>query len=246
MPIYTWLRPRSRDDAETLRAKQRAAQKIKALRSALETHIKAAGLPEGTAPLGDTSKLVRIATWNIREFDSSSYGYRSQEAKAYIAEILSHFDLIALQEIRRNIAALDSIKGLLGPDWDYIVTDVTEGMDMLEAAENVDMMSAVVGLMSADDLEHGLQIARIAGELWAVSDVVDLLQMPILASFLESRGEELQVTAVDVMLEAVGSRALSLALSQDAAKLSALGTEEARPFLQTRTCGFHGVLLELG
>jgi endonuclease/exonuclease/phosphatase family metal-dependent hydrolase len=78
-------------------------------------------------PPSDTAGYVRIATWNIREFDSPSYGYRSQEAKAYIAEILSHFDLIALQEIRRDLDALDDVKRLLGPNWDYIATDVTEG-----------------------------------------------------------------------------------------------------------------------
>jgi endonuclease/exonuclease/phosphatase family metal-dependent hydrolase len=127
MPLYTWLRPRSRDDVDTLKTKQRAAQKIKALRAALEAHIDAADLPQGEEPPSDTSRYVRIATWNIREFDSSSYGYRSQEAKAYIAEILSHFDLIALQEIRRDLGALDDVKRLLGPNWDYIATDVTEG-----------------------------------------------------------------------------------------------------------------------
>ena len=126
MPFYTWLCPSSRDDVDLLKTKQRAAQKIKALRTALESHIDTAVLSEEMVPPSDTSRFVRIATWNIREFDSSSYGYRSQEAKAYIAEILSHFDLIALQEIRRDLKALGDIKKLLGPNWDYIATDVTE------------------------------------------------------------------------------------------------------------------------
>ena len=127
MPFYTWLRPGSRDGIVTLQTKQRAAQKLKALRAALAAHIAAAALPKGTQRPSDTSTYVRIATWNLREFDSSSYGYRSQEAKAYIAEILSHFDLIALQEIRRDLDALDDVKKLLGPNWSYIATDVTEG-----------------------------------------------------------------------------------------------------------------------
>lgn len=127
MPFYTWLRPRSRDGADTLKTKRRAAQKIKALRDALKQHIESADLPQDTGQPTDSSMYVRVATWNIREFDSSSYGYRSQEAKAYIAEILSHFDLIALQEIRRDLDALDDLKRLLGPRWDYIATDVTEG-----------------------------------------------------------------------------------------------------------------------
>ena len=93
MPLYTWLRPRTGDDVETLKTKRRAAQKIKALRAALEAHIDTADLPQDVQPPSDASRYVRIATWNLREFDSSSYGYRSQEAKAYIAEILSYFDL---------------------------------------------------------------------------------------------------------------------------------------------------------
>jgi endonuclease/exonuclease/phosphatase family metal-dependent hydrolase len=127
MPNYTWLRPDSDDTVETLKIKQRAAHKIKALRAALDVHIGAAGIAENMQPPSDTSKLVRIATWNLREFDSPSYGCRSQEAKAYIAEILSRFDLIALQEIRRDLNPLNDVKKLLGPSWDYIATDVTEG-----------------------------------------------------------------------------------------------------------------------
>lgn len=127
MPFYTWLRPREDEDDASLRTKQRTAQKIKALRIELKKHIETSSLPQGVEQPSDSSKFVRIATWNIREFDSSSYGYRSLEAKAYIAEIISHFDLIALQEIRRNLNALEEIKKLLGPNWDYIATDVTEG-----------------------------------------------------------------------------------------------------------------------
>ncbi len=127
MPLYSWLSPHLHDNVDTLKTKQRAAQKIKALRSALEKHIEAADLPEDTEPPSDSSRSVRIATWNIREFDSSSYGYRSQESKAYIAEIISHFDLVALQEVRRDLGGLNEVKRLLGPNWDYIATDVTDG-----------------------------------------------------------------------------------------------------------------------
>ena len=127
MPIYTWLRPRSNDNNDTLNTKRRAAQKLKALRAAFKAHVDAAALPQDAAPPSDSSSYVRIATWNLREFDAPSYGLRSQEAKAYIAEILSHFDLIALQEIRRDLGALNDVKNLLGPNWDYIATDVTEG-----------------------------------------------------------------------------------------------------------------------
>jgi hypothetical protein len=51
--------------------------------------------------------------------------------------------------------------------------------------------------------------------------------MPILAQFLERRGESLQVIAVDAMLAAAGTRALSLALSEEAARLGEMSAEEA-------------------
>jgi len=127
MPVYTWLRPRSNDSIDTLNTKQRAAQKLKELRAAFKAHVDAAELPQDVVPPSDSSKYVRIATWNLREFDSPSYGRRSLEAKAYIAEIISNFDLIALQEIRRDLDALNDVKNLLGPNWDYLSTDVTEG-----------------------------------------------------------------------------------------------------------------------
>jgi endonuclease/exonuclease/phosphatase family metal-dependent hydrolase len=127
MPVYTWLRPRSGDTIDTLNTKRRAAQKLKELRAAFKAHVDAAELPQDVVPPSDSSRYVRIATWNLREFDAPSYGWRSQEAKAYIAEIISNFDLIALQEIRRDLEALGDVKNLLGPNWDYIATDVTEG-----------------------------------------------------------------------------------------------------------------------
>jgi hypothetical protein len=127
MPFYTWLRPDPSDSADKLNTKRRAARKLKALRAALRAHIEAAEPAEDVGPPSDEAKYVRIATWNLREFDAPSYGYRSQEAKAYIAEILSHFDLVALQEIRRDLGPLEDVRRLLGPSWSHIATDVTEG-----------------------------------------------------------------------------------------------------------------------
>lgn len=153
MPVYTWLRPRPYDSDRTLKTKKRTTQKIRALRAALDEHIGQARISEGLNIPSDTSKCIRIATWNIREFDSSSYGFRSQESKAYIAEILSYFDLIALQEVRRDLRALNDVKKLLGPSWDYIATDVTEG-----AAGNKERM---VFLFNRDKV----WFRNVAGEL---------------------------------------------------------------------------------
>lgn len=66
-----------------------------------------------------------LATWNIREFGGTKYGGRSKESYFYIAECLNHFDLIAVQEVRRDLGALREVMRLLGPQWDVVFTDVS-------------------------------------------------------------------------------------------------------------------------
>ena len=68
-----------------------------------------------------------LATWNIREFDSPAYGRRDIEPLYYISEIISHFDLVAVQEVREDLKALKTVKNFLGEWWKFIATDVSEG-----------------------------------------------------------------------------------------------------------------------
>ena len=96
---------------------KRTAENLLTLRKQLETEV-----PNRT--INDT---LLLATWNIREFDSPAYGERLDESFYYIAEIISHFDLVAVQEVRRDLKALDKVRNILGSYWKYIVTDVTEG-----------------------------------------------------------------------------------------------------------------------
>ncbi len=65
-----------------------------------------------------------LATWNIQAFGASQ---RTEESLWYIAEILSRFDLIAVQEVKRDLGELDRVCRLLGGWWRYLVTDASEG-----------------------------------------------------------------------------------------------------------------------
>jgi endonuclease/exonuclease/phosphatase family metal-dependent hydrolase len=78
-------------------------------------------------PPKDVSDTLLLATWNIREFDSAKYGPRLEEAYYYIAEVASHFDLVAIQEVREDLKPLQKLRALLGNWWGYLVTDVTAG-----------------------------------------------------------------------------------------------------------------------
>lgn len=103
-------------DRETGEAR-RTAERLLALREALEREI----------PERNIAGSLLLATWNIREFDSPSYGDRRDEPLYYIAEIIDHFDLVAIQEVRDNLDALERLMGFLGSWWKYLLTDVTEG-----------------------------------------------------------------------------------------------------------------------
>lgn len=90
---------------------------LKRLRAALATEI----------PTRTAMDTLLLATWNIRELDSGKYGYRGDEPYYYIAEILSRFDLIAIQEVRDGLYPLQRLQRMLGSDWSFLVTDVTLG-----------------------------------------------------------------------------------------------------------------------
>jgi len=90
------------------------------LRALLETEM----------PVKTRSDTLVMGTWNIRNFDSNGFGngHRTAEDLLYIAEIIARFDILAVQEICEDLAPLDRLMDVLGPDYDYIVTDKTEGV----------------------------------------------------------------------------------------------------------------------
>jgi endonuclease/exonuclease/phosphatase family metal-dependent hydrolase len=112
---YTGLRQLKRSDPT---AAQRCAARLRDIRANLSNLRQRKR--EGS---------LLLATWNIRDFDSNKFGYghRLPETFFYIAEIISCFDLVAMQEVNRDLSALDRVLDILGPKWDYIATDTTEG-----------------------------------------------------------------------------------------------------------------------
>ncbi len=61
-----------------------------------------------------------IGSWNIRHFDGGRL--RLPESYHYIAEIIDHFDICAVQEVK-DIKAVERLVRLLGPNWDFFVND---------------------------------------------------------------------------------------------------------------------------
>ena len=77
-------------------------------------------------PTRQLNKTLIFGTWNIREFDGNSkkYGPRKEDDFMYIAEIVSRFDLMAVQEINESLRPLKEVMKILGDNFEYIMTDV--------------------------------------------------------------------------------------------------------------------------
>lgn len=86
------------------------AQHLKALRLQLHEEIEKDRRP---------NSLI-IGSWNIKHFDGGRP--RLPESFHYIAEIIDHFDICALQEVK-NIWAVERLSNLLGPNWKYFIND---------------------------------------------------------------------------------------------------------------------------
>ena len=108
MPMYTTI-GKIKDVAE----RNRVVEKLLALRSQLDRQV----------PAKTADDTLLLATWNIRAFGNN----RRPESLHYIAEIISRFDLVAIQEVAPDLTGLRKLVTLLGPGWDYLVTDSTDG-----------------------------------------------------------------------------------------------------------------------
>jgi endonuclease/exonuclease/phosphatase family metal-dependent hydrolase len=115
MPFYKNLRKK-----ESKHFANRTIEHMLTLRTQLRKDVPARTLQD----------TLLLATWNIRDFDSNKFhqGPRLDESFYYIAEIIASFDLVAVQEVTTDLGPLKRVMSILGPNWDYIVTDVTEGL----------------------------------------------------------------------------------------------------------------------
>ena len=79
---------------------------------------------------------ILIATWNIRSFGDLTEKWktgrgdkpkRHVRALKYIAEIVSRFDVVAIQEVKGNLKALRHMLKALGPEWSFMMSDEVKG-----------------------------------------------------------------------------------------------------------------------
>jgi len=87
-------------------------------------------------PAKQLDRNLLVATWNIRAFGDLTEKWKSSASDSpkrdlqsllSIAEIISHFDVVAIQEVKANVKALRHLLKALGRHWSLVLTDVTKG-----------------------------------------------------------------------------------------------------------------------
>jgi len=87
-------------------------------------------------PSKQNGQNLLIATWNIRSFGSLTRKWTAQSNDSpkrdlrglrAICEIVSRFDVVAIQEVVGNLRALRDMMHFLGDNWSFLMTDITLG-----------------------------------------------------------------------------------------------------------------------
>ena len=91
--------------------KSRAVSGLKRLRENLSRDI----------PQKDADNSLLLATWNVRDLTKTK-SRRLYEALYFIAEVISRFDFVAVQEVNA-LEEWEKIMRILGRNWEYIASD---------------------------------------------------------------------------------------------------------------------------
>jgi endonuclease/exonuclease/phosphatase family metal-dependent hydrolase len=103
---------------------------------ALDTLAELEQALDAELPAKQPGQNLLIATWNIQQLARVTKRWAAAESDdpkrnlqdlCCIASVISRFDVVAAVEIKRNLEALRLLMAILGPDWAFIVSDVTEG-----------------------------------------------------------------------------------------------------------------------
>ena len=71
-----------------------------------------------------------------------------------------------------------------------------------------------------------MELAAVAGQLHVAADIVATREMPVLAAFLEDKGNLLRVFAVDTVKRAGAGRVLAQAMAETGDKVADMGANE--------------------
>jgi hypothetical protein len=132
----------------------------------------------GLLPSKRLDENLLIATWNLRAFPSLTRKWTAEDGDSpkrdlrglwAIGEIIRRFDIVALQEVKGDLRALRDLVKWLGPDWAFLMTDVTAG-----SAGNSERMAYLFDRRRVDP--SGLACELVVPEEWLAEVTPDALR----------------------------------------------------------------------
>ena len=170
-------------------------------------------------PVRAIDRNLLIATWNIRAFGDLTEKWQSNDDDSpkrdlgsllFIKEIVSRFDVVALQEVKDNIKALRHMLKALGSHWGFLLTDVTLG-----SAGNGERMAFLYDTRRVKP--SGLAGELVVPQEWLASEGIDPATMtqqfartPYAVSFQAGR-DTFILTTLHVIYGKAGDRTPELA-----------------------------------
>jgi endonuclease/exonuclease/phosphatase family metal-dependent hydrolase len=132
----TWCRPRI-DKGLTMSSPLPPYDDVSAPSVVKEEMVQLSASLDSVVPRKrDFGRNLLIATWNLKNFGSLTEKWVAEAADSpkrdyrglwAVAEIVSRFDIVALQEVCGNLRALRTLMKTLGPRWRFLMTDVSHG-----------------------------------------------------------------------------------------------------------------------
>lgn len=94
--------------------RKRTSEGLRRLRSSLVRSV----------PKRRLDKNLLVASWCL---DRLANPRQTIESLYYLAQVVSAFDVVSLQKVARNLNGLRSLIAILGPEWGFVITDITLG-----------------------------------------------------------------------------------------------------------------------
>lgn len=135
--------------------RKRTSDGLRRLRSALVHSV----------PTRNLDKNLIVASWCLARLASPR---QRIESLYYLAQVISAFDVVSLQKIARDLSGLRLLLQILGPEWGFVITDITLGamgaserFAILYYRPRVTFENISGGIvLPADSLIEGQQFAR--------------------------------------------------------------------------------------
>lgn len=112
-----------------------------------------------------------LATWNIANLGAQD---RSTADHELIAEVVSWFDLVAVQEVNDNLSGVRGVLAQLPPSWRMQFSEAGGNRERAARGLELPAHKSAVGGSSLDGHRHYDQVAFFPGETSEFTDRVDV------------------------------------------------------------------------